>query len=64
MLMRDEEGRKEGRRKEGRSKHGQTNNKAKQHSTPRVCRVLYRGGDPGIIPPDLVSSLDFYHLVI
>ena len=31
--MRDE------RRKEERSKQGQTNNKAKQHSTPRVVTV-------------------------
>ena len=30
MLMRD------GRRKEERSKQGQTNNKAKQHSTPKA----------------------------
>ena len=33
-IMRDE------RRKEGRSKQGQTNNKAKQHSTPKAVIFL------------------------
>ena len=29
------------RRKEERSKQGQTNNKAKQHSTPKTCTCVY-----------------------
>ena len=38
------------RRNEERSKQSQTNNKAKQHSTPKTCITKRRGGDT---PPHL-----------
>ena len=42
MLMRDE------RRKEERSKQGQTNNKAKQHSTPKAVTFLTKYEQPRV----------------
>ena len=47
------------RRKEGRSKQGQTNNKAKQHSIPKVVTFLKKNELPRVgLEPTTLHTLD------
>ena len=58
VLMRDE------RRKEEISKQGQTNNKAKQHSTPKVITFPKKNELPRVgLKPTTIYTLDraLYH---
>ena len=60
VLMRDE------RRKEERSKQGQTNNKAKQHSTPKAVTFPKKNELPQVgLEPTTLYTLDraLYHYV-
>ena len=53
VLMRDE------RRKEGRSKQDQTNNKAKQHSTPKAVTFPKKNELPQVgLEPTTLHTLD------
>ena len=55
VLMRDE------RRKEERSKQGQTNNKAKQHSTPKAVTFPKKNELPRVgLEPTTLYTLDMY----
>ena len=49
VLMRDE------RRKEERSKQGQTNNKAKQHSTPKAVTCIHVLARPHLVQDELAG---------
>ena len=55
------------RNKEGRSKQGQTNNKAKQHSTPKVVTFPQKNELPRVgLEPTTLYTLDraLYHMYI
>ena len=56
----------ERRKKEGRSKHGQTNNKAKQHSTPKAVTFPKKNELPRVgLEPTTLYALDrvLYQLI-
>ena len=52
---------REMRRKEERSKQGQTNNKAKQHSTPKAVTFSKKNELPRVgLEPTTLYTLDMY----